>query len=326
VALLAYRKWGWLPILLIPLFAWDLAGWLITHRPGPWWRWLHDAWPWSSQSAYGRGNPLVFIAAMPIVVTPLALPALLIGLAGSLSAGSRAQSMHLRVCRFCTALIPLFILAAHSLLRWTGMMGSLGEPRYMLTAAPFWAVLCARGWEWASARFDWKHPVAWAGIASLVPVLVNFACPAVPIHLSGEWAAARRFAGWYQSPQAREVRRDYPNVIASHPGIFYFLKEDPNGDARRGGFTPGLIGAPPPGTIMVWDPIYGLHNASIDDTATLESIRSAGWEPQPALGAMLTARDPRHPWHVFLSPRPAPPRQSAPREATPRRQTSPPPG
>lgn len=306
-ALLAYRKWGWLPVLLLPLIAWDVAGWLITHRPGPWWRWLHDAWPWSSESVYGRGNPLVFVATLPIVVTPLAMPALLIGLARSLSWGSRSEGIHLRVCRVCTALIPLFVLIVHSLLRWTGLMGSLGEPRYMLIVAPFWAVLCARGWEWAFARFEWKHPMLWAGLASLVPLLVNFAHPAVPIRLADDWKAARRFAAWYKSPEAREVRRRRPDVIASHPGIFYFLDEDPTGSARSGGFTRSLIDSPPAGTILVWDPIYSLHNASVDDTATLDAVRRAGWKPEPSLDAMLTATDPARHWHVFFSPAPASP-------------------
>ena len=308
VALVLHRKSHWLLVLVLPLLAWDLAGWLITHRPDPWWRWLYDAWPWSSGSLYGRGNPLVLIAVLPIIVTPLAVPAMFIGLGQSLR-GARESNAgpHLRACRLLTAAIPLAVLAVHGVLRWTGRMGSLGEPRYLLTAAPFWALLTARGWEWVFARANWKGPLFWTGAAAMAPLVVNAILPAVPIPLAPDWKTARQFAQWYASPQARSLRRQYPNVIASHPGVFYFLNENPTGKARRGGFTRGIITAPPPGTLLVWDPIYALQNANFDDVATLATIERAGWSPDASLDQVLNAPDPSHPWHVFHSPAPVSP-------------------
>lgn len=303
VALALYRKPHWLVVLMLPLLAWDLAGWLITQRPDPWWRWLYDAWPWSSGSLYGRGNPLVLLAVLPIIITPLAIPATLVGIResirGSLESGADG---HRRLCRLLTAAIPLAILTGHAALRWTGRMGSLGEPRYLLTAAPFWAVLTARGWEWIFVCLHGKRPLLWAGAAALAPLLVNAFYPAVPIPLAPDWKTARQFAQWYASPDAGQFRRQYPNVIASHPGVFYFLNENPTGEARRGGFTRGIITAPPAGTLLVWDPIYALQNANSDDVATLATIEQSGWSADPSLDRFLNTSAPAHPWHVFRSP------------------------
>lgn len=303
LALVLQGKSHWLAVLVLPMLSWDLAGWLITHRPDPWWRWLYDAWPWSSGSLYGRGNPLVLVAALPIIVTPLAVPAMFIGLGQSLRDARESNAgPHLRACRLLTAAIPLAVLVVHGALRWTGRMGSLGEPRYLLIAAPFWAMLTAHGWEWMFSRLDWRHPLRWAGAVALVPLVVNIILPTVPIPLAPDWQTARQFAQWYASPQAQTIRQQYPNIIASHPGVFYFLNENPTGKARRGGFTRGVINAPPPGTLLVWDPIYALQNANFDDVATLVIIERAGWSPDPSLDQLLNAPDPSHPWHVFHSP------------------------
>ena len=307
LALVVYRKWPGLLVLPIPLLAWDLTGWLITKRSSPWWRWLYDAWPWSSGSLYGHGNPLTLFAALPIIVTPMAVPAMLVGIGQSLDAARLTGDRHLRLCRVLTAAIPLFVLVVHAALRWTGRMGSLGEPRYLLIAAPFWAVLTAGGWEWAFGRLNWKHPLLWAAAAAMLPMIVNAFFPAVPIPLTDDWKTAKRFAAWYSAPESQTLRKAYPNVVASHPGVFYFLNENPTGEARRGGFTQGIITAPPPGTLLVWDPIYALLNANFDDVATLQTIERAGWTPDPVLDELLNATDRSRPWHAFRSPKPAPP-------------------
>ena len=310
-ALVVYRRWWWIAILLLPLVGWDIGGWVVTQRPGAWWAWLAHAWPWSREGMYGRGNLLTFVAALPVVVSPLVLPAALIGVWRSLRwepiEGHRVQERHLRTCRLLTGLIPLFVLAVHSLLRWTGKLGSFGEPRYLLIVSPFWGVLSAQGWEWWFDRFGWARPLGLAGAAVLFPALVNLIHPAVPIPLEGDWNTAQRFAHWYRYDSG-EFRARYPNVVSSHPGVFYFLDENPTGAARRGGFTRGVIEAPPPGTVLLWDPVYSAHNANVEDTTTVGAIVRAGWIEDRALDAALNEPpdatgnpDPSKLWHAFVS-------------------------
>ncbi|HXE54538.1 MAG TPA: hypothetical protein VN541_16065 [Tepidisphaeraceae bacterium] len=309
VGLLVQRRWAVLPVLMLPLLAWDVGGWMLTARVGPWWHWLIAAWPWSEAGMYGRGNILSYVAALPVIVSPLVLPATAIGTALDLREGARLAEDHLRACRFLTAAIPLFVLVVHSLLRWLGKFGSFGEPRYLLVVAPFWGVLSAAGWEWAFERLKWKHPVRWAAAAALVPIVVNAIHPAVPIRLDADWKTARQFADWYRKSSLRER---FPNVIASHPGIFYFLDANPTGNNRTGGFTRGLIGSPPRGAVLVWDPIFSAKNASTEDATTLAAIQAAGWIARPDIDAMLNRSGaqgkpqaptaPAQDWHVFVSP------------------------
>jgi hypothetical protein len=312
--LLFHRKW--LPILLLPLplLVWDLAGWILTARPVPWWRWLAHAWPWSEQSLYGRGNILTFAVALPIIVSPLVLPGTLLGIwrvvrrALHRADDDAPTDLHQRMCLLLTVAIPLFILIVHSLLRAVGKLGSFGEPRYLLIVAPFWGVLSAAGWEWVFDRLHWKRPLRLAAGAVLLPVVINMIRPAVPIPLSDDFRVAREFARHYHSDHLREA---YPNVIASHPGIFYFLNENPTGAARRGGFTRGVIESPPAGTLLIWDPIYSERNANIEDATTLAAIACARWQPLGDFDRILNGTSARSDdaskWHVFRSlpdPRP----------------------
>ena len=300
-ALVLHRRWLALLVLSLPLLAWDLAGWMLTARAGHWWMWLAHAWPWSQHNAYGRGNILTFVAAMPLVVPPLVLPATIAGIGEYLSkpfVRNRSETFHLRVCEFLTAAIPLSVLVFHSLLRWTGKFGTLGEPRYLLIAAPMWGVLSARGWEWAFQKLRWRHAIGWAVAVVCLPGLVNVFYPLVPVHLMDDWQRARRFAELYRGTSLHE---QYPHVIASHVGIYYFLNIDPTSDGRQDGFTRSTIEHPPAGAILVWDPIFSASNANTEDTSTLDAIKAAGWLEDLRLSAEVGGG-----WHVFERKTPAP--------------------
>jgi hypothetical protein len=294
IALLLHRRWLGLLILPLPLLAWDVAGWIVTGRTGHWWLWLASAWPWSQDNGYGRGSLLTFVAAMPIIVPPLVLPATIAGiwlyLSRSLSRAQRDQ-FHLRVCEFLTAAIPLGVLVFHSLLRWTGIFATLGEPRYLLITAPLWGVLSARGWEWAFEKLNWKNAIGWAVPMVCLPAFVNVFYPVVPVHLTDDWQTARQFAELYRTTSLHER---YPHVIASHVGIYYFLNLDLTSAGRQDSFTQGVIAHPPPGAILIWDPIFSVTNANIRDTATLDAINAAGWTENRSLSDQLG-----HEWHVF---------------------------
>jgi hypothetical protein len=311
-ALVLHRRWMALGILMSPLLAWDVAGWLIMHRAGPWYAWLLHAWPWSKESLYGRGSIFTFAAAMPLIVSPLVLPATIVGIWKGIrpdvvdgNDAPRCPWTHANVNRLMIVLIPLGILALHSVLRWLGRFGSFGEARYLLVAAPLWGVLSAQGWEWVFERLRWRHAGRWAVAAICFPILVNVVYPMVPIGLEKDWQAAARFAGAYRE---RGGSQSFPRVIASHPGVHYFLGIDPNAGDRVDAFTGNRIASPTAGTILVWDPIYSSRNASVEDATTLAAIVAAGWVADLKLTSVTngmrdkfaSADDPSV-WHVFRS-------------------------
>jgi hypothetical protein len=298
-AIVAHRRWIALPILLLPLVAWDVAGWLLTARQGHWWMWLIHAWPWSPENAYGRGSIFTFVAALPLVVPPLLLPAMIAGLwRGALSFPlSRGDRRKEGICEFLIAAIPLSVLILHSLLRWSGKFGTLGEPRYLLITAPLWGVLCARGWENIFDRLQWRHVLAFALPAVCLPAVVNLFYPVVPVHATNDWQTARRFAEIYRGSSLHER---YPHVIASHVGIYYYLGIDPTSHGREDSFNQAVIEHPPAGAILVWDPVFSASNANTEDTSTLDAIRSAGWSEDYEVSDQLGDH-----WHVFERKAPA---------------------
>ena len=80
IALLIARKWRYLIVLPGPIVIWNVAGWLLSGRIGPWWKWLESSWPYAGESLYGRGYLLTFVALLPAVVSPMVLPAMLVGI------------------------------------------------------------------------------------------------------------------------------------------------------------------------------------------------------------------------------------------------------
>ena len=286
LGLLANRKLLPLLALPLPMLLWNHAGWELYGRPGPWWRWLVDNWPYATNSIYPAGHLLQFVFFLPAVVSPFILPATLLGVWRSVQRGvpTSPDDLHDRVCRVMTALIPLSILGVHSLLYWTGKMASYGEPRYLLVAAPFWAVLSARGWEWVWDRTGWRRPLRWAGALSVLPALALLIHPVLPLRRPAHWAVAEQVAVEYRVRLAPE---GYTKVMAAHPAVFYYLGVSPTDKTRVVDWTRQAVENPPPGTVLVWDPIYGPRNAHADRALTADEIAKAGWVPMPELDARL---------------------------------------
>jgi hypothetical protein len=308
VALIAHRRWWWCFILPLPLVAWSFAGWVISERPDDlaWWQWLVREWPYSAQSAYGRGHALAFVARLPVIASPLLFPFMLIGITCAVRSSWRsALNDHRRRCELLIALIPLMILIGHSVLWWGGWMASNGELRYLLIVAPFWAMLATRGFEWAWSELHWPRPMQWAGILALLPGLINFYYPVLPLPLHADALIARDVAGWYQ--QREHIRRDYPRVMSSPPMLFYFLDRDPSDSSRAVQWSRERVAAAPDGTLLVWDPIFGPHNADHNLVVHRSDILAAGWihlgtfrrwEPAPTKGQWQEKSA-----EIFLSPR-----------------------
>jgi hypothetical protein len=307
IALLVKRRWLALLPLIAPLLAWDSAGWILTNRPGPWYAWLVQAWPWSEQGLYGRGNLFSFVAVLPVIVPPLVLPATLIGIGRSLSPrpimanAADSTARHKLFCQFVIAAIPVGILVGHSVLRWLGKFGTFGEARYLLICAPLWGVVSASGWEWMSSRLQWRRAWRWAVLLVAAPAIINFVDPVVPIHLGGDWQTARRFADVYRN---KGLERVYPHVIAAHPAIPYFMGIDPTRNGREDAFTSARIKGLPQGALLVWDPVYCTTNAIAEDAATPDEIRGCGWVEAPDLADEVNNRVGSNRWKIFKSPHP----------------------
>jgi hypothetical protein len=274
-------------LLPLPLLLWNHAGWEVYDRSGPWWRWLPDRWPYSQESTYPAGHPLQFVAQLPVVVSPFVLPAVLIGVVTSFRRfqGGAEDLHHLRVCRAAVAFIPLFILTVHSTLSAAGKLASFGEPRYLLVAAPFWAVLAARGWEWAFDRCGMRRPVRWAAVAALLPAAALLVHPVLPLRTPDHWKAAETFAAEY-----RRLYRPhgYPRVLAAHPAVYYYAGIDPQDEQSAADWRQEVVAFVPVGTVLVWDPIYATRNAHGDRLVTPADVRRAGWVEIPEFGKLLT--------------------------------------
>lgn len=305
-ALIGHRR-GW-PLLLLPLplIAWNHAGWVVYGSTGSWWHWLIEEWPYETKSLYDPGSPLHFVALLPVLVSPLVFPGTVVGIWRALRPLRRHsffQMPHLLRCRAWVALIPLMILAGHSLLYAMGKMASNGELRYLLVVAPFWGVLSARGWAWLSDRFEIRHPLRWAAAAALVPILANVAYPVVPLVLDEDWKRAEVLARVYRESGLAE---DHPKVLASHPGLFYFLEISPTAHDRAVEWKKPKIAEAPAGTVVFWDSVYGVYNSDAQRSVSLDEIHQAGWlRITDQINAVAPPRTRSGHWEVFLSPRTA---------------------
>lgn len=337
ILLAAHRKWLWLPILAAPVMAWQIAGAMLYREPGDWWRWLAKHWPYAGDSLYAAGPIWHFVALLPAVVGPLVFPFVLLGIQARRHGGTKARSEragrealssrayvptclhaffanHRYRCDVLIAAIPLMILVGHSVLYWLGKMASNGEVRYMLIVAPFWALLACRGWGWVwnalfprpGERRGWRSPCFWAGVMALLPIFANRAYKVLPLVQTEDWKTAARIAEWYKTSG---VAKDYPQVMVSHPGVVYALDWSLL-DPRLREFNRENVAACPDGTVLIWDAIYGEHNADRRKSVRSSEI-GASWIPDSATLDRLVPRkripgrnglDIRH-WAIYISDR-----------------------
>jgi hypothetical protein len=313
LALTAHRRLRWLPLLPIPLILWDIAGWGIfgepiyagfsQHLPHllQWIDWLPQNWPYAEKSAYKPGSLFHFIMLMPAVASPLVFPAMCVGLWRTFI--PRSIATHKQRCFFLTGAIPLLILFVHSFLYWTGRMASSGELRYMLVVAPFWGILSARGWMWIFDRYRWTWVMTAAAAVSFAPAVVNKYYQVIPLTYSQDWVQAKDVAGWLKETP---LRQDYPRILAAHPGIFYFLGVSQTDHSAAREWTKKTVDSAPPGTILVWDSVYGVYNSDTGRSVKLDEITRAGWIPLPtSLMRDKIDKDTKEQvpdWRFFVSP------------------------
>lgn len=281
-----HRKWVWLPLLVVPLVAWQVVGALIYREPENWWRWLPRHWPYSGDSVYQPGSIWHFVRFLPAVTGPLVFPFVIVGAWQILRRATPPPDKHRRTCDLLIVAIPLMILVGHSVLYALGKMSSNGELRYLLIVAPFWALLGCRGllatFHPADAAVQTpgrsshsRRPVEvlWAAGLAVLPAAANLLYMVLPLAETRDWATARRLADWYR---ASDTSRVYPRLMASHPGICLALDRAPV-DPSFVPFTRETIDRRPERTLLIADAVYANFNADPTKTGSFDRIRAAGW-------------------------------------------------
>lgn len=291
--LLVHRQWKWLPLVAVPILVWNTYGWyMFGADSGPWHRWLIDRFPYSAESLYAAGPIWRFLAVLPFVVSPIALPAILIGSA-ELSRRLRGfalrdleQQVHLLIVA-----IPWGILIVHSYLHWAGKMSSSGEPRYLLAAAPFWALLAARGWVGIVERLRLPRPALIVGLGACVPIVADLTYPVVPIKLQPDAELCEKIANWYAKS---DLARSHPLVYATHPLVYLYT------DRQVQDVKGQLIANPPHGAFFVFDSLYASYNSDPSRKISQPMFDAAGWTKIDT-GFGL----PDQVWQIYVSPQPA---------------------
>jgi len=87
-------------------------------------------------------------------------------------------------------------------------------------------------------------------------------------------------------------------LMLSHPAIFYFMDSGPGETVDGVEWKESTLAQKPPGTLMVWDPIYGVFNSDVARSITLGEIEEAGWVRESL------PEDIGGDWHIFVTPEP----------------------
>jgi len=304
-ALLLHRRWIDVLILPLGLIAWSYAGWRVFGGPHEyaWYQWLQHNWPYSPDSMYGSGSLLRFVGVLPAVTGPIGFGFLWIGFWQLLKSPlkgfiRRWTSDHAFRCRTLVALVPLGVLVIHSILWRLGKMASNGEPRYMLIAAPFWAMAAASGLEWCVERFRWRSLGALFILAGALPIAANIAYPAFPLKAQDDDRLAADIARWMKDhPQ---TVHDYPRLAAAMPHVMMLLDRDRLNSAQCCDWSKTVVANPPPGVLMVFDPVYSQFNSNTEYCISEKLLLEHGWR------RVATINEGGKTASVYLSPLPSP--------------------
>jgi hypothetical protein len=269
-----HRRWLVLPLVCVPLVAWNVAGWMSWGMNGSPWTWLIERFPYSEKSMYDSGRLTRFVELLPAIIGPALMPAVLIGGWVLTRAGlSRWREFAGQVCLLVVS-IPVGILCVHSVLHFTGRMSSSGEPRYMLAAAPMWALLACAGWPVVVRPLGRRARRGLLIVGGLVPVIANFFYPVVPLVPQPDANHARLIADWFERTHADRSTK----LITQHPMVLYWMDIAPGQSVRS--FESNPTG---PG-VYVWHKVYSVVNADPSRTSTHDELTSRGWtEIHPGL-------------------------------------------
>ncbi len=309
VALICHRKWWWLIIIPIPLVLWSWTGWVAYgaySQPAEvkWWKWLIMNWPYEANSNYGSGPIYHYLRYLPSIAGPLLVPAAIFGAHWCLKNGKlfgtytipgiasvkSDEDNHRRTCDFVIAALPLGILLVHTIFWFFGKFSG-GELRYMLVVGPFWALMTSRGWEHFCRRASVRVTILSAIALTTAPALVNLAYQVVPVDYVRPELIARQVTNWYQHDET--AQKLFPRVLSPQPSFFYMMDLCPSGDPKIVTWTRDAVENPPPGTLMVYEPILATFNSDKRMVLNPDSIAKGKW---------IKLREFQDGWAIYLSP------------------------
>ena len=316
-ALLCHRRWWWVAVLPIPLVLWSWVGWVAYGLPGDmkWYQWLIRNWPYEANSNYGSGPIYHYIRYLPAICGPMLVPAAIYGacwcfkngrLFGTYTIPFLARSpgdtpacretgreAHLRTCDFVIAALPVGILLVHTIFWFFGKFSG-GELRYMLVVGPFWALMCARGWEFFTRQWSVRNALLFAVALTALPMTVNYFYKVVPVDYVRPELISQQITTWYQHDA--DAQKLFPRVLSPQPTFFYMMDLCPSGDPKAVTWTRDAVENPPPGTLMVYEPVLATFNSDKRMVLNPDSVAKGGW---------VKIRDFEDDWAIYLSPRDA---------------------
>jgi hypothetical protein len=262
---------------------WWGAAWLMTGDP----LWIIHHWPpdWNPDSqANGTGPVWWYLALLPLIVGPLALPAFLSGARQLWREGIFRRGMG--------AFATIFIV--HSILYTRGWFGAAGYARYFVCVAPVTAIVALAGWpDWGTAR--WRR-------AALAAGLIFCVIYGDVLHHGRDAIAIRDlYQRFRQSPATGEL--PVTRLVNSQPYMRIIFDRDhwemPGLSSDRDRNLATLRGLPP-GTLVFWDAETGpgwYHLTPVD-------LEAAGFELLLSRDYLLTGRLLPVRWRVQLGARP----------------------
>ena len=331
-ALLCHRKWWWILTLPLPLVLWSWVGWVAYGLPPDmkWYQWLIRNWPYEANSNYGSGPIYHYVRYLPFIVGPMLVPATVFGAWWCMFRNDEVGTMndernssfihrssfivhrlfssdHTRRCDFVIAALPLGILLTHTVFWFFGKFSG-GELRYLLVVGPFWALTAARGWEYICWNLSARATILSAIALAVLPAFANitytyapggsatksFHTFFVPVDYVRPERIAQRITRWYQSDA--EAQQRFPKILSPEPTLFYMMDLCPSGDPAVVTWLRSTVEDPPPGTLIVIEPILTTFNSNKQMILNPDSVERGKW---------VKFKEFEDGWVIYLSPKDA---------------------
>lgn len=267
---LLYRRYKALPFLLTGFVLLSIVGWFHHHDIF----WVITRMPYTgAKDIYGSGALLHFVKSSKVI---FGIPLTISTLVGIFIITIRYVQKRQWLQKTTETNEFLIILgsfsayyAAHSVVWWLGLGGSLGLLRVMAGIVPLMALISLKTINWLAAFLKTNRYLKWGFLVVflLVVVYTPFAVNKMPVPLSEKQVVVKEAADWLQASE-------YQNrTIYYYEPYFYLLL-----DGRYNGYlTERLPNSQQvemnvlPGSIMMWDAHFSANDGRLPLQRLMES-------------------------------------------------------